>query len=455
MLKKSHNLLIIKDLFDRLKPSQQKMFVMFLSAVRRKHVVHCSRRLGKTFLLCVLAIVVALSKPNAQIRYASVTQKSVRKMIHPIFKELFAKYQRKFRPKWNSLEGAYVFSNGSMVHIAGVNNSHEDDLRGTAADLAIVDEGAYIDNLGYLVESVLMPQLITTGGKLIMASSSPLSPAHEFAEYIHAAKVEGYYSAYDIYASDYPLAVIEEFIKEAGGKDSTTCKREYFNELIVDSNFAIVPEASSQVFTRAPKDEFYKYYHKYNAMDLGVRDLNVNLFAFYDFKRAKLVIERELVMSGPEMTTPKLHKAISEIELELWVNDKGEAIEPYRRVADNNNPLLLLDLGSIHGMYFHSTSKDTLQAMVNNLRIWIGNGRVEIDESCKVLLDSLNYGIWNENRSEFSRSKTLGHYDAVAAIMYLVRNIDEATNPIPITRRFDEHVEYDDAIEGYAKLIRA
>jgi len=454
MAAKSLNLLIIKDLYERLKPSQKKMFALFLGAIRRKHVVHCSRRLGKTFLLCCLAIIFALSKPNSQIRYASVTQKSVRKMIHPIFKEIFAKYKPKYRPKWNSLEGAYVFSNGSMVHIAGVNNGHEDDLRGTAADLAIVDEAAFVDNLGYLVESVLMPQLITTGGKLIMASSSPLSPAHEFAEYIQSAKLEDYYSAYDIFQSDYTPEIIAEFCKEAGGKDSTTWKREYLNQLIVDSDYAIVPEMDGLVTARAPKDEFYKYYHKYNAMDLGVRDLNVNLFAYYDFLRAKIVIERELVMSGPEMTTPKLHKEISDIELELWKNERGEPIEPYRRVADNNNPLLLLDLGSIHGMYFHSTSKDTLQAMVNNLRIWIGSGRVEIDESCKVLIDSLKFGIWNENRSDFARSKTLGHYDAVAAIMYLVRNIDEATNPIPVTRKFDEHVEPDTTLEGYSKLVR-
>ena len=454
-MQKSLNLLIIKDLYDRLKPSQKMMFESVLSAVRRKHVVHCSRRFGKTFILCCLAIIFALSKPNAQIRYASVTQKSVRKMIHPIFKEIFLKYKHDMRPTWNSLEGAYIFSNGSMVHIAGVNNGHEDDLRGTAADLAIVDEAAFVDNLGYLTESVLMPQLITTGGKLIMASSSPLSPSHEFADYISAAKIEGYYSSYDIYQSSYTPEIVAEFCKEAGGENSTTWKREYLNQLIVDSNFAIVPEMNDLDYTRAPKDEHYQLYHKYNAMDLGVRDLNVNLFAYYDFKRAKIVIEKELVMSGSDMTTPKLHKAIAEIELGLWANDKGEAIEPHRRISDNNNPLLLLDLGSIHGMFFHSTSKDTLPAMVNNLRVWIAQGRVEIDESCTLLIDSLKYGVWNEQRSEFGRSKALGHYDAVAAMMYLVRNIDEATNPIPVKYDFNTYVEQTNELEGYAKLGRA
>ncbi len=235
---------------------------MFLSGFSgRKYVVHCSRRLGKTFLLCVLAIVFALSKANAQIRYASVTQKAVRKMIKPIFKKIFANYKIEFRPKWDGLEGAFIFSNGSMIHVAGVNNGHEDDLRGTDADLAIVDEGAFVDNLNYLVESVLVPQLINTGGKLIMASSSPLSPAHEFAEYIHQAKLGGNYSSFDIYQADYPEDIIAEFCTEAGGPESTTWRREYLNELIVDTEYAIVPEFTKCNYARGPIDENYELYH--------------------------------------------------------------------------------------------------------------------------------------------------------------------------------------------------
>lgn len=428
------------------------MFILFLSdSNSRKYIVHCSRRLGKTYLLCVLAIVYALSKPDSQIRYASVTQKAVRKMIKPIFKKIFAAYKPKYRPKWNGLEAAYVFPNGSMIHVAGVNNGHEDDLRGTDADLAIVDEAAFVDNLTYLTESVLVPQLINTGGKLIMSSSSPITPAHEFAEYIQQAKLGGYYSNFDIYQANYSNELIEEFCKEAGGAKSTTWRREYLNELIVDTEFSIIPEMESYDYTRGPIPNEYQLLHKYNAMDLGVRDLNVNLFAYYDFARAKIVIERELVMSGPEMTTPKLHSEISAIEQELW-----QGKEPYKRVADNNNPLLLLDLGSIHNMFFNSTSKDSLHAMVNAVRVWIAKGRVEIDSSCRVLIDSLKYGIWNDNRSEFSRSKTLGHYDAIAALMYLIRNIDEATNPIPIKTGFNQvNLDEDEQLNEFKKLAGA
>ncbi len=182
-------------------------------------------------------------------------------------------------------------------------------------------------------------------------------------------------------------------------------------------------------------------------MDLGVRDLNFTVFGYYDFLRAKIVIEREHVISGPKMTTPLLHKDLSDIENEIW-----QGKEPYKRVADNNNPLLLLDLGSIHNMFFHSTSKDELNAMVNKVRVWVGSNRVEIDPSCVMLIDSLKYGVWKKDRSAFDRSLTLGHYDGVAALMYLIRNIDESTNPIPVKLGFDQVNINDDVMDGFKAL---
>lgn len=417
----------IKLLYKKLKSVQKKMFELFLSYDRgRKYVIHCSRRLGKTFLLCVLAIIFALSKPNAQIRYASVTQKSVRKMIHPIMKQLNSYLSQDLRGKWNNQEGAYLFKNGSAIHVAGVNNGHEDDLRGQAADLCVVDEAAFVNNLEYLVDSVLIPQLITTKGKLIMASSSPLSPAHQFATYIHEAQLNGFYSSFDITEGGYDEKTVEEFLKEAGGRNSTTARREYFNELIVDKDMAIVPEWDSSFIQESIQDEFYKFYHKYESMDIGVRDKTAILFGYYDFKQAKLYIEDEFTLSGPETTTKNINSGINEVEKRI----KYEKL--YRRVADNNNLLLLNDLSVDFDKHFSPTSKDSLAAMVNELRLWVQSGRIIVSQKCEQLLGCLKYGVYQDNkRKEFGRSKNYGHYDALASLIYLVRNIDQSTNPIP------------------------
>jgi hypothetical protein len=410
------------------------MFDLVLSNKKsRKYIIHCSRRLGKTFLLVILSCVVAYSKENAQIRYASVTQKSVRKMVHPIFKEIFKTIKKPLRPKWNGQEGAYILPNGSMIHVAGVNAGHADDLRGTAADLCVVDEAAFVDELSYLVDSVLMPQLITTGGYLIMASSSPVSPAHEFVDFIQEAKIDGYYSSFTIHDGGYSEELICEFCKEAGGSNSTAWLREYLNEIIVDSDYAIIPEYQGMKIGITSDLDNKQFYHKYAAMDIGTKDLTAILFGYYDFKRAKLCIEREFVINGPQMTTPMIAKGVKDIEKELW-NDNAER----KRISDNNNLLLLQDLGFLHDCHFIPTSKDNLEAMVNEMRLWFQNNRVEIDPSCTMLIESVKFGFWNEQRTNWGRSKTLGHFDCLAALMYLIRNIDQVTNPIPLKLTFDQ-----------------
>jgi len=439
---------IILYLYNLLKKVQKEMFeLVYTNNKSRKYIIHCARRLGKTYLLIVLSCTVAYSKDNAQIRYASVTQKAVRKMVHPIFKEIFKTVKKQYRPKWNSMEGAYIFPNGSMCHIAGCNGGHADDLRGTAADLCVVDEAAFIDELRYLIDSVLMPQLITTGGQLLIASSSPVSPAHEFVSYIVDAKINNYYSSYTIHNGEYTQDLVDEFCNEAGGQESTIWRREYLNEIIIDDNYAIVPEAK-YLKTTITQSNLRDKYHKYVAMDLGIRDLTVVLFGYYDFKRATLCIEREYIINGPQMTTPLLASNIKSLEQELF---KGE--EPRKRISDNNNLLLLQDLGYLHDCQFIPTSKDSLEAMVNEMRIWVKDGRVEIDPCCITLIESIRYGYWNDNRTDWGRSATLGHFDALAALMYLIRNVDVTTNPVPRKLAFNEY-SIDDDNQNYKQLTQ-
>ena len=160
-------------------------------------------------------------------------------------------------------------------------------------------------------------------------------------------------------------------------------------------------------------------------MDSGVRDKTAVLFAYYDFKQAKLFVQREFWLSGETVRTDHIASRVKALELEL------EYDKVYRRMADCNNLVLVNDLNSVYKLNFYPTTKDSLEAMINKVRIWIGDGRISIDPSCKELIGCLENGIWNKNRDDFGRSKVYGHFDALAALQYLVRNIDTMTNPIP------------------------
>jgi len=84
-------------------------------------------------------------------------------------------------------------------------------------------------------------------------------------------------------------------------------------------------------------------------------------------------------------------------------------------------------------MPFSPTSKDHLHAMVNELRMWVQRGRIVVHPRCKMLIGNLNNALWNDRRDEFTRSSVYKHWDHLATLIYMVRNIDQHTNPIPAT----------------------
>lgn len=398
-------------------------------------VANCSRRFGKTYWVVKECDKVARSKPLARVKVATAFLTDLEEFIVPAFEKFFEDCPDDIKPRWKESKKKFIYSNGSEIQLIGLDRKPNGG-RGNYCDLYVFDEAAFISNVSYIYSSVVVPMtMYREGARIIMISTPPKTPDHDFKDFVVKAQAENAYVELDIYKN--PMVtpqMIEEYRKEC--LTETDFQREYLCQFVTDQTLSIIPEMRGYNYKRVPKDEFYPLYHKYNAMDLGVRDLNVNLYAYYDFKRAKLVIERESIMNGPEMTTPKLAAEIKKHEQDLW----GENPKVHKRIADNNNPLLLLDLGNIHGLYYHSTDKDQLHAMVNEMRVWFQQGRVEIDESCKYLIGSLQYGIWNDKRSEFARSKVLGHYDAVAALMYLIRNIDQLTNPIPVKYTFEQFV---------------
>lgn len=458
------------DLRYKLKACQADMLQRITLSDRFKYFIKCSRRLGKSYLLVSLGAMACRRKDHALVRYAAPTKVALRKIIRPLIRTVTADCPPDIAPVWKQTDSMYLFpETKAEFHIAGVNNGHADDLRGTACDLFLVDEAGYVDDLHYLIHDVAMPQLldpnglVVAGRRLIVAGSPARTPSHMFKEMCDEAERDGYYSHFNIFAGEYPIEVIRKFLKEDGASDSdidallkgdykaiksTTILREYLALDVVDSDYALIPEWNDSFCQEFETDEFFPYYHKYDSLDIGVRDLSVALFAHYDFQRAKLFVHDEVTMNGPQMTTEKLAEAIREKEEDLW-GVKWETFHhegktryraknpPYfriRRVSDKDL-LLIQDISQIHGLYFEPTDKGYLEEMVNEVRIWVNQGRIVVHPRCKQLLGCLRYGVWNEQRRDFDRSLAYGHFDAMASLMYLIRNVDTRTNPIPVDHK--------------------
>jgi hypothetical protein len=173
-------------------------------------------------------------------------------------------------------------------------------------------------------------------------------------------------------------------------------------------------------------------------MDIGGSDLTAVVFGYYDYLNATLVIEDEYVV-GKEVNTKDLAEAIKKIETTLWVNPIDMSpVPPYMRVADNNNLILLTDLQRDHGITFIPTRKDNREAAINSLDVAIGSKKIIINPKCKHTIYHAKFAEWNNQRTKFKNLKDSpsgeikgGHADALAALIYLHRNIIKSKNPYP------------------------
>ena len=408
---------------EALKKSKGKLFVG-----------NCARQLGKSFEMVTEALELAIKKPKARIKYGTAFLADLVEFIQPNFETIIEDAPNSVKPIYRSQKSKWIFPhNGSEIKLVGL-DKNPDGMRGNAIDMSVVDECGFVSELDYLYKSVLVPATThRPDAKIILISTPPSTPAHGFADYAQRAEAEGNYIKLTIF--DNPMLTMEriaELCKEAGGEESTTWRREYLCEFVTDADSQIIPEWNDKYVAENPRTEFFPFYHLYDGMDLGVKHFTVVIFGYYDFKNAKLIIEDEIRLNGPSLTTKVLHGQILAKESELW---KERA--PYRRISDNNNLQLIQDLAIDYKMTFIPTDKEALEAMINEVRIMIVAGRIEVHPRCKQLIGCLKYGVWDKTRKKFAKSSGYGHFDALAALIYLVRNLDKHTNPIPATYGFD------------------
>lgn len=453
------------DLTFKLHGAQKVINSAYKAIERQLFVSNCSRQFGKTYWAVTKAIECALSKPNAQIRYGAAFQSDLMDFIIPAFEKVMEDCPDDIKGKFKTSGTKFVFPNGSTIKLVGL-DKNPNGLRGNTLDLIIIDECGFVGNIDYVYKSVIIPATThRPEAKIILISTPPSTPAHAFLDYAQKAEQESAYKMFTIFENPMldahdmlrlmketgcvipdeteAISVLEEIINSKNivfpdsWSLSTTFRREYLCEFITDQDLQIIPEWQDKFVIEVPKDDYTNFYHRYVGMDLGTKDFTACIFGYYHFKNATLVIEDEFKMNGPSMNTQLLVGAIKAKESELW----GEE-PPFRRISDNNNLHLLQDMSSLHNLHFIATNKDTLEAMINEVRLMVQTGRIVVHPRCKQLIGCLKYGVWDEKRKAFARSTTYGHFDALAALIYLVRNLALNSNPIPKDHGFYNHAAW-------------
>lgn len=402
-----------------------------------------ARQTGKSFELGILALEQCLRKPNSIVKILTDTKLHAQSIFDPIFKMLLDDCPEHLKPTYIESKFTYNFSNGSSIQLAGSDNKHYERLRGQKSDLVLVDEAGFCDNLKHIVKSILLPTLTHTGGKIVLASTPPTDPDHDFYEFIEQAELNNTLTKKTIHEN--PLLKgeqVDRIIKEMGGINSPQFRREYLCEVIREEENVLFPEFTTELENEIIK-EWQKpvFYDTYVAMDLGYKDLTAVLFAYYDFKADKVIFEDEIVLSGKELQLPDLTQRIIQKEADLWTNPlTNEVKPPLIRVSDINY-IVTQEIARISNskVSFQPAKKDDNESALNNLRVMLATKKIIINPKCKTLIRHLRNCKWKnvETKTTFARSPDNGHYDTVDAAKYLIRSIAYSKNPYPSHYNYD------------------
>jgi phage terminase large subunit len=407
------------------------------------NVVLCSRRLGKSYLMCILALEQCLKHSGSIVKFVFPKQKDGKRNIFPLMKNILEDCPKEIYPRFLIAEKAIQFHNGSEIQFSGCDNGNIDGIRGGFSHLNIVDEASYCDDLVYAIRSVLSPTTKTTGGRTVLVSTPCLDPNHEFIQsFVLPYEAEKRIKKFTLYDNpNFTPEIIEEILSDFPAREKDPMfQAEYLCQITRDQDKAILPSFSPQIEEVIITDKFTRpvFYDAYVGMDIGSVDLTAVIFGYYDYLNATLVIEDELIFSK-DVNTKTVSEEIKNKESELWINPIDHSpIPPYMRIADNSNLIMLTDMQRDHGLTFLPTRKDNREAAINSLDVAISQEKVIIHPRCEHTIYHMKFAEWNKTRTIFKQLKDSpsgkikgGHADCLAALIYLHRNIIKSKNPYP------------------------
>lgn len=418
--------------------NQKQLYDLYYNTDHRVQTWLLARRSGKSYCLCVLAIETCLKKPGAIVKFLAPTRVQVNLIIRPLMRKILESCPDEIKPEYKAKDNIFYFPNGAELQLSGTDGGSAERLRGGDSDLAIVDEAGSCTDLRYCVRDILLPTTLITKGKILLASTPPEDAEHDFVDFIEEAEARGSIVVKTI--DDNPRIDQNEKIKlieELGGANSESTLRELYCKMIKSKTNSVVPEFTEDKMMEIVSDQNTPppFYDAYVSMDLGYKDWTVVLFAYYDFKSDKVVIQDEIVTYGTEMYLDKLGTQILAKEKELWTNPvTGELLKPRKRVSDHN--LIAINeikRASNYQIHFELANKEGKHASINNLRMMVNANKIAINPKCTTLIRHLKNAKWASTTAKdtFARCPQGSHYDAVDACAYLLKAIDYKRNPYP------------------------
>lgn len=408
------------DLTWKLHSTQRVIDAAVKASDASEILVLSSRQLGKSWWALCYALEYLINNPGTIVRFLAPKKDQIGDIIADNLGPIMQNAPEGLIERQKSDHRWRVGQ--SSLRIGALERAHVDNNRGGNASLIICEEGAFVnsDDYIYAVRQVIGPQLLRSGGKLIHVTSvNKDDPLH----YVHTelkAKTQLTKSCFSYTIYDNPQLTSEQIEKakfDCGGASSPAWLAEYLNEIVRSEETVVVPTFDKLAHVREFVLPDYSNYQV--TIDFGgVRDKTCALLHTYDFERNKYlwVDERFFDANTP---TDVIIKGVREME-------QGFAIDS--RWADCPGQLQI-DLDQA-GYSITPPPKDDWKAQINALQIAFGQDRMEVHPRCKMLIQTLESGRFNKQKTDFERSSVLGHCDALAAMGYGFR-VSSRENPFP------------------------
>lgn len=411
------------ELSFKLDPHQLEIADYLKTTVSDEILFFCARQFGKSFMNLVYVIEYALKHPNSIVRIAAPTLKQCADIVNDNLNIIIQDAPAGLITRHKS-DYRYNFSNGSSLRLGALERANVDSLRGGNAKLIISEEGGFVssEDYKYAMSSVIGPQLLRSGGQLIHVTTPSEEPEHHIhTEILPKCELTNTVIWRDIYSN---TALTPEKIAKAmrlcGGEQTEAWQREYLVKIIRSLNLVCVPEWTDEYISDF---EMPQYATTLTTIDTGgVQDKTVALVLFHDFKTGIDHYIDERAFDSNTNTTDIIAE-IKEMETEYP--------QISNRYADAAGQLLI-DIRAIHNYQARLPNKDDWQASLNDFRVRVGQGKVQVHPRCKMLIATLRGATFNKARTDFARTKALGHCDALAAALYGNRMLDRARNPYPV-----------------------
>lgn len=426
-----------------------------------------SRQRGKSHAALCLAVETCLTTSGAVVRYAAKTAKSARAIVEPILSRLLLHAPEDMRPRIDAQAGHVEWTlDGTVRRLvwAGTDSEQFERLRGPYAHLLLFDEAAFYPDLPS-VESALLPQLTTTGGKALYLSTPPETPAHPFAERWRAALGHGRYVHDTIHGNPrLGEAGVGRIIRQEAERlgmtpeelvASTYWRREYLAEIVTEESRAAVPawtlERAKRLVREVPRPE---HFDGYSALDWGYLDGFGLVLAWWWYEQQALVVEDAVRLRG--RNSAECAEEVRKREAALWGVDRFEGTtrgrprlemvpeylrgavlesaprQPLMRVGDNQ-PQTLADMRQLYGLAVWPTRKDNKHAAVDELNVMVQREKLYIHPRATQLIEELYGVLWNRQRTEWERTEK-GHGELIDCLVYLLRNVLRDRDPRPPQR---------------------